>query len=105
MVVVQLFFGESIGSKGRVTKRQWNRFAKDILTPHFSDGFTAYDAEGQWFDAATKRVVREPSKVVIAARDGFKDIRSDVDAVTAAYKARFHQQSVGIVTMQACGAF
>lgn len=105
MVMIELFFGERIGTAGRVGAAQWDSFARGTLTPHFPQGFTLYDAHGQWLDSLHKRVVREPTKIVVIAVEAFKDFHADVDAVTQVYEKRFHQQSVGILTTQACGAF
>src|SRR5215831_2244363 len=63
MQVAHLFFGRAIPGRGPLTNREWSRFAAEVLTPNFPDGFTAYDADGQWLNDKLHRIVRERSKV------------------------------------------
>lgn len=105
MQIVQLFFGRTIPDRAPLTDREWSRFAANVLTPNFPDGFTAYDADGQWLDPARKAIVRERSKVVIVAADENADIKSRVTAVSLAYRRRFKQISVGVISENACAAF
>jgi hypothetical protein len=61
---------------------------------------------GQWRDRERNTVVREPSKVVqIVLLSGAAEDQAKIDAIVAAYKARFKQQAVGVVTRGACVAF
>jgi hypothetical protein len=89
----------------RVPEQAWGDFLARTVTPRFPSGFTVYDATGQWRDRRTNIIGREPSRVIeIDAQDGAKT-RNAVEEIRKAYGARFHQQSVGIVTLPACGAF
>ena len=105
MQVAQLFFGLDIRGRGPVTPREWRRFAVGVLTPNFPDGFTVYEAEGQWRDARTGSIVRERSKVVLVAGTADADFSREISTVADAYKRQFRQRSVGILTEPACGAF
>lgn len=105
MTVVQLFFGKSIPGRDPLTDAEWSKFAEQTLSVSFPDGFTAYDADGQWFDPATHEIVRERSKVVLVAVPGAKTLARKIDAVSSAYRAQFHQQSVGVIVESACAAF
>src|SRR5579871_690552 len=66
-LMVQMFFGLSIEHRGPVTNREWNDFLRQTVTPRFPDGFTVYDAYGQWQDRDTHRIVRERSRVIEVA--------------------------------------
>lgn len=105
MQVVQLFFGRTIPGRAPLTDREWSRFAANVLTPNFPDGFTAYDADGQWLDSAHNAIVRERSKVVIVAASADADIKSRITAVSLAYRRTFRQISVGVISENACAAF
>jgi hypothetical protein len=105
MQVVHLFFGRAIPGRGPLTDREWSRFAADVLTPNFPDGFTAYDADGQWMNDKLHRIVRERSKVVIVAADSRADIAPRLTAVSNAYRKKFHQLSVGVISEMSCAAF
>ncbi len=93
---VQLFFG------GSVAEADWADFAAGTLTAAYPGGFTTYAAAGQWRDPESGVLVRERTRVVQVFGAG-----SLVSAgpVAAAYRRRFHQQSVGVVEEQACAGF
>jgi hypothetical protein len=105
MIEVELLFGRNIGGKLGVSEAQWRAFLAREVSPRFPDGLTVFDTAGQWRDAKTKALVREPGKIVriiVAADDGVKE---KLDAVADAYIKRFRQDSVGIVTRSACVQF
>ena len=101
---VQLFFGRDIGDRVGVSEADFAQFVDTELTPRFPDGLTVLDAAGQWRGAAGV-VGREPSKVVILALPGRTGDEAKLDAVRAAYKTRFSQEAVLIVTQPACLGF
>jgi hypothetical protein len=104
MLEVDLLFGRNTGGKFGVTDQRWTAFLASEVTPRFPDGLTVFDASGQWQDTKTHNVVREPSKIVrIITTDA--DAQAKIDAVVEAYKKRFHQQSVGVVSRPACVSF
>ncbi|MBV8633818.1 MAG: DUF3574 domain-containing protein, partial [Burkholderiaceae bacterium] len=63
-LVVQMYFGQNIEHRGPVTPHEWNDFLRRNVTPRFPDGFTVYDAYGQWQDRESHRIARENSKVI-----------------------------------------
>ena len=105
MLVIDLLFGRNIGGRLGVSEQSWSRFLAHEITPRFPDGLTVIDANGQWRDPAGSRITRERSKLVMIVTEAGGDWRARVDAVVAAYKSRFRQQSVGVVTRMACAAF
>lgn len=105
MLRAELMFGRHIGGRLGVSERQWTRFVARELTPRFPDGLTVLDAQGQWRDRARNAVVREPSKIVIVLIADEASARERLAAAAAAYKARFKQQSVAVLTRPVCAAF
>lgn len=105
MAVAQLFFGLSVRGRSPVSSSEWREFSASALTRYFPDGFTAYDASGQWMDPKAHHIIREPSKVVIVVAKDDTDFAKNVASVVDAYRAEFHQESVGIVTETACASF
>ena len=105
MVVAELFFGGTIPGRPPLSEAEWRQFAAEIVTPNFPDGFTAFDGEGQWRNPATGWIAREPTKVLLVAAKRSPDLAARLAAVIEIYKTRFHQQSVGVVTRDACAAF
>jgi len=103
--VVELMFGRKIGDRVGVSEAAWRRFLDREITPRFPDGLTVMDASGQWRDQATRRVVREPSKIVSIVLKEPEADQMHIDAITEAYKKRFRQQAVGVVVRPACISF
>ena len=102
MLRVEFYFGRNIVHHAPVSDREWVRFVTTELTPRFP-GLTVLDAQGAWRDG--KREVREASKLVIVVTKDETAMRDAIAAVSDAYKQRFHQTSVGIVTQPVCAAF
>jgi hypothetical protein len=105
MLVAELFFGRKLKGGGFVTDAEWARFAADVVTPNFPDGFTAFDANGQWRNPQTGEIARDPTKVLVVAVKRSPELAGRLQAVIDAYKTRYRQQSVGIVTRDSCAAF
>jgi hypothetical protein len=100
MLEYQLFFGRS-----SVTDQQWAEFTADVVTAKLPDGFTAFDAEGQWMNPTTHRITHERSKVILVIMPDTATSKASVEAVKDDYLRRFHQQSVGNIILPVCGAF
>ena len=105
MVEVQLFFGRDIPGGGAVSDAQWSEFTANVVTPAFPDGFSVTDARGQWRDTDSLKVVREPSEIVTIVAPQSPTLTAKIETIAGAYRMRFHQQSVGIVTRPVCAAF
>ena len=104
MLTVRLYFGQTADGH-QLPAAQWRDFVARSVTPRFPDGFTIYDALGQWRDPRTRTVQREPSKVIEIAAPDTPALRARAQELREIYAHRFHQQSVGLVTMQGCGTF
>lgn len=103
--VAELMFGRDIGKRVGVSERAWRRFLAREITPRFPGGLTVVDASGEWRNPVGGRIVREPSKLVTIVLPGKDDDQARLDAIAAAYKRRFRQQSVGVVVQSACVSF
>jgi hypothetical protein len=100
----QLFFGRNIGDKSGVSEVDFRRFVDEDLTPKFPDGLTVLDGGGQWRGDENK-LIREASKVVLIVLPKGRDGSARLDAARNAYKARFNQDSVLLVTQASCVSF
>ena len=104
MRTAQLFFGRDVAGRPSVSEAEFRRFVDDELTPRFPDGLTVLDAAGQWRGSENK-MIREASKVVLIVLPPKRGVSDRIEAVRAAYKARFHQESVLLITQAACVSF
>jgi hypothetical protein len=105
MLVAELFFGRNIRGRFPLTDAEWTDFAALVITPNFPDGFTVFDGEGQWQNPTTGVIGREHTKILLVAAKRSPDLPGRLTTVIDAYTARFHQQSVGLITRDSCGAF
>src|SRR6266849_2298239 len=105
MQQIELMFGRNIAGHLRVGEAAWSRFLAREITPRFPDGLTVLDAAGQWQDPIGGRMVREPSKMVIIVAADDAPARDRITAIVAAYKQRFRQRSIGVISRSVCAAF
>jgi hypothetical protein len=97
-VSVELLFGLSIPGGGTVSPDQFDAFLATEVAPRFP-GFTVLPAAGYWQGRP------EGARVVMVAAPDDADTARKLDAVRAAYRTRFSQRSVGLITAQSCAAF
>jgi hypothetical protein len=100
----QLFFGRDMSGQPGVSDAAFQKFVDEELTPRFPDGLTILDGGGQWRGAEDK-LIRESSKIVLIVLPKRRDAAQRVDAVRAAYKSRFRQESVLLITQASCVSF
>jgi hypothetical protein len=107
MTAITLYFGRGVPGGGQVSEAAWAAFAADVITPRFPNGFTVFDAVGQWRGAAGAPIVHEATKQVeiIIPNSERPEARARLETIAAAYRTRFHQQSVGVFATRGCGAF
>jgi hypothetical protein len=102
----ELVFGRVIGvTPGPgVSEADFASFLDAEVSSRFPDGLTVIDAQGRWTPPAGP-AIHEPSKVVMIVLPGHGDDRARLDAVREAYKRRFRQQSVLLMTHDDCVSF
>ena len=104
--IAEAYFGRNVNTRAPVTDAEWARFMADTVTPAFPDGLTVLDGLGQWRNAAGQ-ISREDSKVLLLVLPGQDQAVASarLAPVTAAWKARFAQESVLTVFRAGCAAF
>jgi hypothetical protein len=105
MLVIQLFFGRYVPHRSPVTAAEWNDFLRHHVTPLFPNGFTVYDAYGQWLNPQLHTVIRQATTVIVIATADTPEVRSKIAEISEEYKREFHQLSVGVLSGPGCGAF
>jgi hypothetical protein len=98
-----LYFGLNRKS-GTVSEREWRAFLRDQVTTRFPQGFTVWEANGQW-RKADGRIARERSKVLLLVHDESPELRKNVSQIVDTYKRMFEQESVLWETARVCAAF
>lgn len=87
-----------------MTAQAFDAFLDRSVTPRFPAGLTVLDGAGRW-RASDGRLTQEASKLVLIVAPTEPGTRARLDAVRAEYRARFQQQSVGLVVTQGCASF
>jgi hypothetical protein len=105
MQQIELMFGRNIGNRVGVGEAAWSRFLAREITPRFPDGLTVLNAIGQWQSRDRGRLMREPSKLVVIVTADDTPARDKIAAIIAAYKQRFRQRSVGVISHPVCAVF
>jgi len=100
----QLFFGSHDPAQPRLNDRDFRRFVNEELTTRFPDGLTVLEGGDQWKGAENRRI-REAAKVVLIVLPKAPDAQARLEAVKAAYKTRFNQDTELLVTPPACVSF
>jgi hypothetical protein len=101
MRTAQLF----LEAKGpaRLNDADLRRFLDQEVTPRFPDGVTVVAGGGKW-KGAENRMIRDAAKVVLIVLPSKGDPQPKVDAVRAAYRTRFKQDSTVVMPPPACVA-
>jgi hypothetical protein len=104
--IAEAYFGRNVKARAPVTDAEWARFMLEVVTPAFPDGLTVLDGAGQWRNAAGQ-ISREDSKVLLLVLPGQDNAAASarLAPVTAAWKARFAQESVLTVFRAGCAGF
>ena len=82
-----------------VSEAEFSRFLTDQIAPRFHDGLTVIDAQNL---SPRPADVYGPAKVVMIVLPGRPDDGAQLEAIRAAYKGRFNQQSVLEMAHQDC---
>jgi hypothetical protein len=89
----ELFFGASRRDGGAITDAEWRGFIDSEVAPRFPDGLTVFDGYGQW-RSPDGAITREPSRALQIWVKRSEAADASLEAIRAAFKARFDQDSV-----------
>lgn len=90
-VATRLYLGMNMPG-GTVPPAEFARFLDEVVSPAFPDGFTRYEAAGQWRGGAGPE--REATVVIEVVHHAGDPLAEKVSEVAAAYRTTFHQESV-----------
>lgn len=104
-LVATLYFGRARAADTPVAETAWDDFLQSIVTPRFPEGLTVIDGAGQWYNPQTRQISREGTWILMIAAAQTPQTLRKLDEIRNAYKARFHQLSVGQVLSTGCADF
>lgn len=105
MTQIDLYFGRNIPGGGEVSDAQWRAFLDEEVTPRFPDGLSVLDVYGQWKSSRTGAIARERSKRLSIIVPDAAQAAGQFEAIKAAYRQRFRQESVLQAEAGVCAAF
>jgi hypothetical protein len=101
---LELLFGMGKPDGAEVSDGEWRAFLDAEVSPRFPDGLMVLTGYGQWRDSAGGRA-REKARVVEIWYRPSADSDARIEAIRAAYKGRFAQESVMRVDGVSCVSF
>jgi hypothetical protein len=101
---LELLFGAGRRNASEVSDTEWQSFLDAEVTPRFQDGLTVLTGYGQWRNREGT-IAKETSRMLIIWHRPAGDSDARIDAIRAAYKARFGQESVLRADGTSCVSF
>lgn len=99
-ITARLYFGRT-----RTDNAAWQKFLAENVTPRFPAGFSVFDGTGQWQQRSSGRIIQEKSTVIEIAAPRDPDTIWKFEEIRADYRAKFNQESVGLVVSDNCMSF
>jgi|RhiMethySRZTD1v2_1073278.scaffolds.fasta_scaffold33036_3 hypothetical protein len=101
---LELLFGVTRKDGDKISTAEWQSFVDAEVTPRFPEGLTVLRGYGQW---RTKHgvIARVTTHVLVVWYKPGSDSEAKIDAIRAAYKAQFTQDSVMRVDSVSCVSF
>lgn len=104
MARLEMLFGTSRSHGAPVTDEEWARFLDTEVAPRFPAGLTVLRGPGQW-RGNDGRLAKEQSNMLVIFHEPSALADAEIEAIRAAYKQRFDQESVMRVDGMSCVSF
>ena len=104
LVRSELYFGRLRPDGTVVSDAEWRTFVAEEITPRFPDGFTVFDALGQ-YRGRDGQIVSEPTKVLLIVHGPDARLRGSVQELRDLYRRLFQQESVLLIESPAHAGF
>jgi len=94
VVQTDLYFGQSKPDGTNVSVKDWEDFSAKYICSVFKEGSSVVNSNGNWYDTASKKIITEPSWLVISVNRMTPGLSKQIDSIGYWYKKKFDQQSV-----------
>ncbi len=95
----ELYFGLTKPGGETVSESEWQEFVNDVITPHFREGLTILNGDGQFLNSSGI-LIQEKSKIVILIHENRPEKNRAIENIIKTYKHTFQQESVLRITSQ-----
>jgi Protein of unknown function (DUF3574) len=99
LVKDELYFGLTKPEGQIISESEWQKFVNDVITPHFQEGLTVLNGDGQFLNSSGI-LIQEKSKIVILIYENRPEKNRAIENIIKTYKHTFQQESVLRVTSQ-----
>lgn len=96
-VKTEIYFGSNLPGGQQISRWAWADFMDSVLTRHFPQGLTVYDAYGQ-MQHADGRIEKQSSYVVAILHPKDSAIDKAIQEVVDAFRSQFNKAQVVKVT-------
>ena len=104
MARLELLLGMAGRDGAEIGEHAWRAFLDAEVTPRFPDGLTVLAGYGQWRNGAGV-IGKENARVLLIWYKPGVEVDARIEAIRAAYKQRFAQESVMRVDGTSCVSF
>ena len=104
MSKVELYFGTARKGHRPVSNTDWAHFVEAQIGPRFPGGFTVLKGQGRW-RTSRGAIVEETSHVLVVWYRPTPSVEAGIEAIRAAYRKQFSQESVMRVDSSGCVSF
>ena len=94
MIETDLYFGQAKPGGGLITDKEWSDFKENQIVRVFKEGSTVINGIGNWYDPASKKIITEPTYVLVGIYKKSAKLSRQIDSLRYWYKTMFLQQSV-----------
>lgn len=103
-VTVHLTFGRAHRDGRQIDAAEWADYLAREVSARFPARLTVIDANAQWQHPTTRRMMGEKASIVEIVTTPSAETWERMLALREAYKKRFKQDSVGMVTTPSCAS-
>jgi hypothetical protein len=104
MARLELLFGMGKRDGSTISDDDWAAFLEAEVTPRFPAGLTVLSGYGQW-RGDSGALAKEASRLLLIWYSPAPDTEHKIEAIRAAYRERFSQDSVMRVDSRSCVSF
>lgn len=104
MARLELLFGMGKRDGSTISDDDWAAFLEAEVTPRFPAGLTVLSGYGQW-RGDSGALAKEASRLLLIWYSPAPDTEHKIEAIRAAYRERFTQDSVMRVDGRSCVSF
>ncbi|MBI5101143.1 MAG: DUF3574 domain-containing protein [Nitrospirae bacterium] len=77
-----------------IADSEWQYFVDFVIAPKFPDGITIVDAQREWINAQSRKMILERSKILVLLHKDGKSETEAIEYIRTSYKQLYRKNSV-----------